>query len=318
MMINLSRVQRNRLIFIGRLMASVGLMAYIVSLSSIDEWKYLINNISSSWVFLGFLLTTGSLCLGGINLYLFYWAPRRGQVGKAQFFKAFFVSQSLSLWLPGKLGDLTISHMLQRSIPLSDSLLYVIMDKLISFFATLFCAVIGFILYGNYGTDWFLLFVIFVVLCFSVFISFNTRVHEFIVDRFRGRLKEKIEQVLKTLMYFKHHNRRIVLVNLIISFVRLAAATYALLFLLRGVQSDVPFTPVFFTTSVAFLSSLIPLTVQGIGVSEGICIFFLGPFGVGTAEIIFCGVAGRLINIVGIFLMHSFFEGKKIESFSAG
>ncbi len=297
-------IDRKRIFWWLRLLFSLGLLFYLISRMGFDNLVEVFISAHAGWFAIASIVLVSGFVAGGLNLFLFYRFARRGGVFMGRFMTAFFDSQFHSFWLPGRAGDFIIAYSLRREVPISDSLLYVVMDKLISLFAIALCFAVGISIFVSTTTGWGLIVSVLVGAALLIVAALNEKARGLVMRLCPSKFHVSMENVFKTFLYFNDDKRWVVALNLAGTMGKLLISSLTLVLFLKAGGDDAPFVPAFFAVSAGHVATLLPISIQGIGLMEGVYIFFLAPHGVSEAGVIFAGLTGRVVSVLGVFLIH--------------
>jgi len=199
--------------------------------------------------------------------------------------KLTYISVYFNLFLPGSISSdiIKIGFLKKNNISSSKSTAAVLMDRGTGLFALLFYISIGIIINKNIPLDiqlytlnnYTLLLVLLLCVVVSIFIKKIKIVNKFLIETFYN-----VTCLVKD-------NKKIMMqiVTLALLFQLLSPLMFYLeLYAFMG-PNEVPFTLLLFLIGLTNIISVIPISVQGIGVKESILLAFLRSYGV-TNEII--------------------------------
>lgn len=281
-----------------------GIIYYVGPSNLWDKITY-INIAYIPYIFFCYL---GVWIAGTINLLILINGAGHLRMKFRTLFPVFLHTNSWGFLIPGKLGELSLVPLLKPyNVPIGESTYYFTIDKIISLVLyALLSGILGIILgYYYFGIS----LIIVSVVCFSsgAMLGWSTLLVNsisFISKRF---LKEHIDAFQKTGRMFISEKREIILINLLVSIVKLSLQGSIFYFLLKSMDAYVPWTFVIMVTTSLHLASLVPITFSGLGLSETISMFLYGklgiPYEVSVASALLSNLFSSTLSIIIIIFI---------------
>lgn len=194
--------------------------------------------------------------------------------------KNHIISWCIGSVLPTRIGEFSFSYLIRKKIPIGKSSAILLLDKIVSLMIFVFLSS-GYLIYF-FGFEKTLVFLLAIASLFSVGWFF------IISETGRGILKNKIlkqhqhifKGFSKTLEHFWKKEKKLIVINSLLTTLRLLVQSLILFFLFKGFGLQVDILFLMFTRAAITVISLIPLTPGGLGVRQGSLVFLLGLIGV--------------------------------------
>ena len=230
-----------------------------------------------SWILLGISIYCVSIIITAYGLKALFDAIK--YTSFKEWIKLFLMSFSLGLVLPGRAGDLSIIYFTkEKSFDIGQSTALTIIDKLITLIIFGCIAAIGiFTLLSSEELYWGLLATgIAIIGGLSLFSSIGRT----IIKRIIGKYAEKFKGFNKTFKDLLKYHKDKIAINIFITLLRPIGNALLMIFILKAMGVEVPFTYVVLINAITLIASLIPLTPSGIGIRESIGAFLFTKIGV--------------------------------------
>ncbi len=262
----------------------------------------LLETITFVPILLAYLLFVVSVILGGINLRVLL-SPLR-DVPPRRFWHYYFASRITSLVLPGRLGELSISYFLNKEkMTYGEGIAAVLMDKLITFSLAVVVGLValhsifgpmtvgGGVLLGG------VLYIAGLVLVGMVVMSRKVRslVRRYILRKYAVYFSG----FSATLFSYAKKNKKCVLINIFLTLLRMLVIAGSAQLMFRAVGAEVPLITLFLIGGIEQMSTMIPLTINGLGIKQSIGVLLFGLLGLAPGV-----VAARYV--VGLLIQYSF------------
>ena len=202
-------------------------------------------------------------------------------------FRYYCLSWSIGLVVPGKIGEFSLVYFLRKNedIPIGKSAAVSLMDKFITIIIMLLIASFGLFIFFDQGTATKVFLASLAFLLGAAVLVF-TDLGRNLIKRFILRNHSGIFKGFSELMnlYFRTH-QDIIYLNLFLTFAKYLFTSLSgyLLFLSFGIQVSFLYILVIVTT--ANLLSLIPITIDGLGIRESVAVFLYSKIGVMPAVV---------------------------------
>jgi uncharacterized membrane protein YbhN (UPF0104 family) len=219
--------------------------------------------------------------------------------------EGFLATVSLSIFLPGRLGDLSLPFFWKRYLKYGESLSILLIDKIITIIWVLglgSCAIYA-ILHKSMsiiiGTGILSVFAIF-VLVFS-----NKRVRVFCYKFLPRRFYEYYQGFISAIATISQKGKISVLATFVMTGLRMSLYGIIFWILLSGLNIACPLYYPIFILAIAQLVSILPISIMGMGTSELVLVFAFGKINIDASSVITVSLLGRAITMLwlGIFFV---------------
>lgn len=223
-----------------------------------------------------------------------------------------FLSWCLSLFIPGRIGELFLVYFLKKeNVGLGVGSALVIMDKLIGVIATFMLAIAGMFLF--FGVAQSLKFSLIVLIGLTLFIyitlsDFGRGVVRRLVLR---KWESKFAGFSKTLFGLIKIHKSVIAYNFILSLIKWILSSLVIYILFASFEQKVPVLMVILITATLAITSLIPLTANGLGIKESVGVFIFTLVGTPTVITISVLLMSLLINyLISVIYLLIFYDWK--------
>lgn len=219
-----------------------------------------------------------TLVLGATNIFILA-QKMRNDISFMGVFKDYLIIWPISLFFPSKLSDIGMIYLLKkRNIEMGKAIAAMIVDNTITLWVIALFSLIGvYAFYGMKGT-----------LAVSILIIVGMILGAFSVSSYA---RDFVKRVIlkKKAIYFKGFSRGLaelnedkgrLVINVFLTVLKLMSIffTYYLAFL--AINKSIGFLQIIQVTSLSRLATLLPITINGLGLKEGIAIYFFSILGV--------------------------------------
>jgi len=233
-----------------------------------------------------FLFYFTSFALGSYAIKLLADPLKKG-LPYFKILKYYLLKWALSLLLPGRVGEASLIYFLKKEgIEVGGGTALFLLDKLITLLFLVITAIFSFFLFFSFSDS---IMLAIITLFFSLIGLF------FIFSRI-GSKKYLIKVI---------SNAAVTLVKLIVD----SVVTF-LLFISLG--EVVPIWIIFIITSVIVILSLIPLSVNGLGIRESVAVFLYSKIGVEAAVVVGAYILLLIINYLIALVCLSLFTNEEL------
>ncbi len=236
---------------------------YLIGFANIAQELATINLLYLPIV-LFFLLT--SLFLSALNVHIMAWPVKK--ISLQKIVRYYFYSWSVGAFGLGRVGELSIIYWLKKeNMGTGEATAIALMDKIITLITLLALAGIGVVLFFGGREAVQLVAIAMGALFLTVFLLFTDRGRK-VVKKIFARQSQSFAGFGKTSnAYFKNH-KDVLLLNTAVTFGRWVAQTFFTVFLFASFGFNAPFVEVLLVIAVATLLSLVPISINGLGVKE--------------------------------------------------
>lgn len=252
------------------------------------------------------------LILGGVNNWLVLRALAPLPLWEA--IKVFLISASVGMFTPAYVGEFaSMTYLLKkRGINVSEGLSVSTIDKIITLAVNSALFLIGLLLYfPDAGTSVFVLTLLALLVPALCLLAPPLRRAVYAVVQ--RRFSWAAAYCYSCASFFVHHPVLLML-NVVASVARAIVGALCIWYLLHGFGIDAPLVPVLFMNFVARMVTLIPLTINGLGLLEGTAMVLFKRIGIEPELSFLAFFLSRLIAMVfgAIVILFATWSKKRI------
>jgi glycosyltransferase 2 family protein len=193
------------------------------------------------------------------------------------------IARAAGFFLPGKLGELSLVHLLKNKMSYGVSSSAIIMDKIITFLVLVIFSSYGFFLYfeNKIAVRIFLLFAMALIVAFTTLFTSKSRriVRKYVLRKYATKFSgfgTSLDSLWK-------HKKLAILKNIAGTITLWILLAILLKLIFKTFSYTIPFSQVLAIHMIGSLSSLIPVSISGIGVRESIVVYLFHTQGVDSA-----------------------------------
>jgi len=243
----------------------VALLFYKIGFSEVYE---VLLTVPISFLIILFLFVFLDMLIAAINLKVLL-RPLVNSLKFRVLFSSYIYSWILSFLVPGKLGESSLVYFLRDKVSPKKTTTVFLLDKLITLSILGIFSVIGFLIFFGVLNSLLLLIILIllIALFFVVLSSWRIRkfIRKFILRKYSIFFKGSHSTFFN---YLKTKKRHISLNMFITIFKLLLNASIFYLFFNFFFNQSINFFFIFFITSIGILTSIVPITSNGVGVRE--------------------------------------------------
>lgn len=195
------------------------------------------------------------------------------------------LAYSLGQFFLGKFGELSLAYFLKKkNIDYGLSSSVIIIDKLITFISLIAMAGVGFFIFLPRGLAFKFISFLVGILVLSIFLIFSERIRGIIKRIILRKYSRLFVGFSSNLNYLLREKKRYILADFIFTFLRLFICAFIIYLILGTIYStkvDYILIPVI--NSMGLLMTLVPVSFSGLGLTEGIVIYFYSQIGISLA-----------------------------------
>ena len=226
--------------------------------------------------------------------------------------KYYSLSWVFGLLLPSKLGEFSLAFFLKKeNIPLARGLSISLLDKIITFLLFFVISSFGIFLFFTPVQSLILIAIcFFIVLSFFLVLILNyDRLLFFLPQKYTSHFKDFIKE---TCFFFKYHRGRLYL-NLFLSITRWGINAFILLLIFLSLGISVNFFLIYIINAIIALVSLIPITINGLGIRQSIGVFLFSKMGINSAIALDMLLIQLILTYSFAFLLYAYYNLKHNE-----
>jgi uncharacterized protein (TIRG00374 family) len=234
--------------------------------------------------------------LGSYKLMLLL-KPFNAKISFLKLYHLNFLSWCLSLFIPGRIGELFLVYFLKKErVKLGVGSALVIMDKLIGLIVTFAIAVIGMFLLFSVTQSLKITLIFLIGLATFIYMIFSNFGRNIIKKLILRKWESKFAGFSKTLFGLMKKHKSSITYNFILSLIKWIANSFVLYILFYSFGQKVSILMVILVTATLAITSLIPLTTNGLGIKESVGVFIFTLIGIPSVITISVLLMSLIIN----------------------
>jgi len=220
------------------------------------------------------------IVLGVLNIQVFLNVIKV-KISNYNLLKPYLLSWGASSFLPGRVGEFSLTYFLKEKARIGDTTAILLLDKIVTFVVIILFGLTGLIYFVDKSMFLIFLFASLIILfgVLSIFFSSSLRnfIKRFILRKysyvFKGFSKTG-NQILRS--------KRAMAVNFLLTVIRLVftVLTYYVAFLTIDPSFRINPLAIMFISSAVTLTAFIPISISGVGIKEGTAVILYGLVGV--------------------------------------
>ena len=200
------------------------------------------------------------------------------------FFRYTLLTQALSITVPGRIGELSMIYFYKKEkIPLGKGTAIFLLDKGMNLGFLCILGLIGLLPFVGTGDFLKILGLLAAGGIIVLFFLFSAKGRDFLKNRLLKKYSANFQGFGNTLRSFFQTQKMALALDFLLTVIRWMLSAFILQRLFSSFGVWIPMVTILVTNSLVFLVSLVPLTVQGIGVRETAAVVLFGFQGVPTA-----------------------------------
>lgn len=223
--------------------------------------------------------------IGAINLRMLLRTLEL-KINILKFFKYFLLSFSIALLTPAKIGNFSLIYFLKKEgFGVGKTLSAFIVDKIMTLIVASLLCLIGVIIFFGTGKIWAILGLI-TMLLFCLYFVFISNIGRGLIKKYI--LKEyslKFKGFSKSLFRFKNH-KRILLLNFTLTIIKNLFGASMIYLIFLSFNQNVSILLIYIINSVEYIISLIPVSINGLGIKESAGVFLYLSLGISSPIIL--------------------------------
>ena len=234
---------------------------------------------------------------------------------KIKFFRLLyytFVSWSLGLFIPGKIGEFSLVVLLKKeNIPEGHGAVISLLDNLATFSLLATFSIIGFFMFFSFITTMKLILIIFFFWMLFVTFIITKKGRDLIKTYILRKYSIKFQGFSKLLFYYFKEQKSILALNVILTFFKWWIHAFMIYLLFYAYNQNISIFLIFLINSMLTIISLIPISISGLGVRESIAVLIYHfIFNIDNAIILSAYLIPLIISYVTATIILLFVVGK--------
>jgi uncharacterized protein (TIRG00374 family) len=301
---------------------SVGILILIFLFNKVGFSDILntLKNVNLILFISAFLMILFGIIFNAFNIYNLIKSIKKIKVNFLELYKGSLLVFSFSLLMPGTLGRFSWNYFIRgKKISLGEKTSIVFIDIVISFIISFILALIGiFIFFGRLNTFYVFLFFL-TILFFVLFLILSRNFKRFIGKLLYKFFKVRLYGFSRTFIYFFTKQKKYFFLNLFSGFLRYLAASFFIYLLYLSLGYKVSFLAIILISAIVNILSLIPFTLNGLGLRESVGVYLYSivgvPLAVSSARYVLGWVVVYLLGLLIIIFLDYKKVNKDISSY---
>lgn len=284
----MKKIKKLLQILIGLLI--IGILIYKTGPQKIIETLI---NIKKVYLIPILILYLISLLLGAINIYLLIKKIKNIKFSKILDY--YLIGWMLGFFIPGKIGEFSILYYLKKDkISYGEGLAISIIDKSITLFFILTLVIITAIIFLN-KIYTYLLLILLIILVVILIVFIKTKIIKKFMPKY---ITKKFKKFKKTLIIFTKQHKKELILNLTLTVIKTFINGIIIYTIFLSLNTYASFLMVFLISSSLTILTLIPITINGLGLKEALGIYLYNMIGINPEVVI-------TTSIINILVMYS-------------
>lgn len=236
--------------------------------------------LSFKFAFIIVILYLFASALGTFNIALLL-IPLKRDIPFVRLLKYYLLSWGLGIFIPGKLGELSIVYFLQtEGVSVGEGSAVSLLDKIITLFTLVIISLFALFIHFTWSLlTTFVGLIVFALIFFYVFVLWD-KGRAFVRTHFLRKYHYMFRGFSKTVKKLLRYHKRVIILNFVLTVLKWALHATVVLFVFKSFGASTSFLNIFVIGAATALVSLIPISVNGLGVKESAAAFFYSKVGV--------------------------------------
>jgi len=300
-------LKKNRLLFILKLTFSVSVITFLLYEIGIKKISTVLLQVNPGICIVVVACIVLSFAMNGFALWLIL---ETYAVDMMNCIKVSALSWAWGVLTPGRLGELSlIVYFKKFKIPTGFSVLLFLVMRIVTLLYLIIFAFLGLYLFGGVSHIYLYIAFMFIALCLIAVFFQSTTLKNIIKKLISKKYNDRFSDIwshFRTLFLF----RKRIFIFSVIQLIKLMVLFFITKYIFSAFGSDVDYIDVCIINSIARISSLIPVSINGLGVKEGIQIYLFNQFS-GVSLSVVAGVSIIINIVIYIFAFIWIFHGSQ-------
>ncbi|MBU0459618.1 MAG: flippase-like domain-containing protein [Nanoarchaeota archaeon] len=264
-----------------------------------------------SYLVIAFLFLVISIFLNTINLKIFF-NTLNPKIKLYHLFKHFSLARTISMFLPGRLGDFSLIIFLKKyNVDIGRGTAIMLLDKLITFILFSILGIMGIAVLIDLNSIYKPLLALIVLIIITSFFL-TTKGRDLIKKYLLRKYAHKFKGFSKTFFSLLKKKRELILLNLVNTILRIVVIGIYIYFIYLSLGIKLGLGIIVLIESIITLVKLLPLTPSGIGLREITGLYLYGIVGIASEVIMARYIIAALLNYsYGLFVVIFFKKSKQ-------
>ncbi|MDA1196455.1 MAG: lysylphosphatidylglycerol synthase transmembrane domain-containing protein [Nanoarchaeota archaeon] len=258
--------------FKSLLQAGIGFLLFLFLFSKVGVGAFwdVLKTINLWWLVPSVFMTIPTQLLASSNLKVLFSALDK-ETSFSHLFRSGMLSFSIGMVAPGKLGDLSLVSLLREGdIGYGDTLAVAVADKIISLFVTGVLALLGIIWFLDVQTFWIVLGACSVIFFVGMFSISSSRIRGLVKKYILRKHAKHFGGFYTNLQLLVRDRKGYLFGNVVLTLLKFFSGFVGTWFLFQAFGLKVSLMMILFVTAITSILSLIPISISGLGVREGV------------------------------------------------
>jgi glycosyltransferase 2 family protein len=248
-----------------------------------QEMGRLLQQVNLTYALLAFGVFIVSVFIASLNLKLMLNAIKK--IPWKPFLVYYLLSRVSALFLPGRLGDFSIAYFLKKeNVSYGEGIAAVGVDKIVTIFCSVIVGLIG--LHLIFGSDDVGVILLYLLGAGIIGLILATKFCRDLIKKYILRkYAPKFVGFSKTLFSYAKEHKRLIIFNILVTFIRMFVIAFSAQLMFKAVGVNLPIIILFLIGGIETMSTLIPITINGLGIKQSVGFYFFNLLGV-TPEVV--------------------------------
>ncbi len=255
-----------------RLLVGVAALLFLIYKIDLNKLLKVFYEVNASSLFLFLLLPVIMIFFTIVNIMIIFNAVNV-KVPFKELLTKYLVSRSFGFFLPGKFGELSLVYFLKDKVSYGVSTSAMIIDKLITFIVLLGFSLYGFFVFFEFDVAIRFILFLFLLLVGVVLLLFVKKVRVFVRTFVLRKYAKHFEGFGATVDKLWKERKEALLLDFIVTIILWGAMGLVMQQIFVSFGYKVGYLTVLSIHSIGVLSSLIPISISGLGIREGLVVY---------------------------------------------
>lgn len=220
------------------------------------------------------------LLIGSINIWILL-KPLGKKVVFSKLFQYYLLTWASILVIPGRLGEFSLVYFLKKEqIEIGEGFAILVLDKLMTIILSFIISLFGIFIFFTADVAFKIITLFLLVLAFGLFFIFNRIGRNLIKKYILRKYASKFKGFYVTLRRYIRNYKKILLLNAIITSLRLIIMSFILYLIFVAFNQPISFVYVIIILCIMTILALIPITTNGLGIKEVSGVILLSKLGI--------------------------------------
>jgi len=302
-----------KIVNFGRIGISLLLIIGLLYVVGLDNFVDAILKFDILFVPIVFFLMLVTLVLSGFNLKILFDA--KSKIEPKEFFKDFCSSWAAGFIMPGKIGDFYLGYLLRKQVSVGFSSAVILLDKLITLLIISVLGILSLLLFLEQKTAIPIIAVLLLMWIAGIILLFSPLGRKLLANKIiPEKYKYAIEGFFDTLKYFLKSEKRRILLNFILTLVKITIQGFTFILIFEGLGVSAPLFEIILITSAITIISFVPITTGGLGVKEAAFALFAVKIGLPLNASVTNTIISTAANYIIVGILAFIFLDRNIKN----